>query len=317
MIYRFQEHKADYESLQEKKKEGSDKVVGLYRRRELVHKELKQCKELVKEANLYQRYCDDLRDIKMHKALFDVFHLERRMETHAKDAEECAHTLKKLETECGVLEKQMKITGREKAEKQKEWAVHDQKAQDIEKEIKKIQRNDIIKVETSIKSSKADLDQSKDEIEKASAKKKEASKQLKVDQSALSEHEKDLQAYENESGVKDIQLQGNQVSQYNQLKMKADSETQKAREAYEFTSRQHSLLQHRLNDKKTELERVQARIEEREKQVQDDSGDKEGLTKAYSTMQTTKQKLESDLKDLESKHRQEVQHRQVRISNPV
>lgn len=308
---RKQDHKADYESLQEKKKEGSDKVVGLDRRKALVNKELKQCREAVKEANLYQRYCDELKQTKTLKTLFDAYHLERQMETHARDVEEFEETRKGLDKECTVLEKQMKIKGQEKAQKQKEWATHDQSAQDIEKQIKKIQRNDSLKVQTAIKSAKADMEQSKAEAAKAAERKKEVSRTLKSDEERLSEHEKDLKAEEAANVRRDIQRQGNQVSQYNKLKLKADAETQKAKEAYDRTNREQLQDDRALTQTKEEHLRLQARLQERERQVQNDSGEKNTVSEKLKKLELDKQKLESDLRDSEVKYKQETDHRKV------
>ena len=308
---RKQDHKADYESLQEKKKEGSDKVVGLYRRKELVNKELKQCKEAVKEANLYQRYCDELKQTKTLKTLFDAYHLERKIETHAGKVEEFEETRKGLDKECGVLEKQMKIKGREKAQKQKEWATHDQSAQDIEKQIKKIQRNDSMKVQTAIKSAKADLEQSKAEGAKAADKKNEVSRTLKADEERLGEHEKDLKAEEWANVCKDIQLQGGQLSQYNRLKLTADAATQKAQEAYDKTNREQLQDDRAMTQAKEDHLRVQARLQERERQVQSDSGEKNSHSEKLQKLQLDKQKLDSDLRDSEVKYQQEKAQREV------
>jgi len=286
-------------------------VVGLYRRKELVNKELKQCKEAVREANTYQCLVDELKLAKTLKTLFDAYHLERHMEKHAGEVEEHEESRKKLDKECAVLEKQMKIKGQEKAQKQKEWAVQDQRAQDIEKEIKKIQRNDSIKVQTTIKSAKVDFEQSTAEAAQAAEKKKEVSRSLKSDEERLSEHEKDLKKEEAANVSKDIQLQGSQVSQYNQLKLKADAETQKAKEAFDKTNREQLADDRELTQMQETHQRLQARLQEREKQVQNDSGEKNSVSEKLQKLQHDKQKLDSDLTDAEVKYTQEKNHREV------
>jgi len=283
----------------------------LYRRKELVHKELKQCKEAVKEANAYQRHVDDLKETKTQKALFDAFHLERQMETHAKDAEEMGANVKELEKENNVLTKKMTLKGKEKSEKQKEWAVHDNKVEEIEKKIRSIQRSDIIKVQTAIKSTKADLQKAEEDGKAAAEKKKEVSKVLKSDETAMKKHQEDLEQEEKANVGKNIKLQDSQLSEYNRLKQKAGAETQRAKTAFDKTQTAQQTDQRSLNVLEEELGRLQDRMQERQSQVASDSGEKDTVSKQVQKFSNEKQKLESDLKDLEIKYKQEVEHRKV------
>ena len=314
--YPNQDYRADYESLQEKKKEGSDKVVGLYRRKELVHKELKQCKEAVKEANLYQRYCDDLKETKTQKALFEAFHLERQMEAHAKATEGHASKMQELEKACTVLNKRMLVEGKKKAEKQKEWASHDSNVEDMEKKIRSIQRSKIIKLQTANKSSAADLKQAENMEKEAAEKIKEVSKTLKSDEKLLGQHEADLKKEEADNVGKDIKLQDSQVSEYNRLKQQASAETQRAKAAFEKTQNAQQLDQRTQNSLEDDCQRLQDRMHEREAQVASDAGDKDQMSKEVQSLGHQKQKLESDLKDLDIRFKQEVELRKVPDSAP-
>ena len=189
--------------------------------------------------------------------------------------------------------------------------MQDQRAQDIEREIKKIQRNDNIKVQTAIKSAKVDFDQSNAEAAQAAEKKKEVLLSLKSDEKRLSEHEKDLKKEEAANVSKDIQLQGSQVSQYNQLKLKADAETQKAKEAFDKTNREQLADDRELTQTQESHQRLQERLQEREKQVQNDSGEKNSVTEKLQKLQHDKQRLDSDLTDADVKYKQEKNHREV------
>lgn len=282
-----------------------------------MHKELKQCKEAVKEANLYQRYCDELKETKTHKALFEAYHLHRQMETHAKDAEQYAVQVQDLDKNCSVLNKKMLLKSKEKAEKQKEWAVHDAKVEEIEKKIRSIQRSDIIKVQTSIKSTTADLHHAESSGKEAAEKKKEVSRTLKSDQTAMSKHEADLKKEEAANVGKDIQLQDSQLSEYNRLKQKAGADTQRAKTAFDKTQTAQQHDQRNLNVLEEELSRLQDRMQERQGEVARDSGEKDTVSKQVQKLSTEKQKLESDLKDLDIKFKQEVEHRKVCCPAPI
>jgi len=289
-------------------------VVGLYRRKELVHKELKQCKEAVKEADLYQRYCDELKDTKTLKALFDAFHLERQMEIHAKSAEEGAAKMHDLDKGVSVLTKKLSGKGKEKANKQKEWADHDTKVVEVEKKIKSIQRSDLLKAETSIKSAKKDLEDAETEIKHATEKKKEISKTLKTDEVTLGKHEEELKKEEAGNKDKNIQLQGNQMSEYNKLKRSADAETYRAKIAFEKTQTAQQQDQRILSTTEDDVRRTQERIQDLQSKLASDSGDKESIKKQVETLRHTKQKLESDLQDLDLKHKSEAELRKVSYS---
>ena len=307
----LQDHKAEYDELQEKKKEGSDTVVGLYRRKELVHKELKQCKEAVKEANAYQKLCDDLKENKTLKSLFDAYHLERQMETHAKEAEEAAKKTGDLEKTVTVLSKKINAKGKEKAEKQKEYSGHDEKVEQIEKKIRSIQRSDIIKVQTSIDSAKADLKQAETQIKDSTQRKKEISKTLNSDEALLKSHEADLKKEEADNVDKDIKLQDSQVSEYNRLKLRAGAETQRAKTAFEKTQAVQQHDQRELNQAEEAARRTQERVQDLESKVANDSGAKDSVVKEMQSLSHTKQKLESDLKDMEVKFKNEQDRRKV------
>ena len=57
--------------------------------------------------------------------------------------------------------------------------------------------------------------------------------------------------------------------------------------------------------------RVQARLQERERQVQSDSGEKNSHSEKLQKLQLDMQKLDSDLRDSEVKYQQEKAQREV------
>ena len=303
-----QDHKADYDRLQEEKKEGSDKVVGLYRRKELVHKELKQCKEAVKEANTYQSLQDELKKTKTLKALFEAFHLEKKMESNAVQAEDDAKRLKELEHECTVLNKKVTLKTKEKAEKLKDWTAHDDKVNTIKKKIREIQNKRIIKAETSIKSHTMEEKEEEKKVKDKSDKKKEVEKTLVADRRTLEVHEKDLKAAEAANKQKDIQLQGQQQSEYNRLKQQALAETKKAQREFDKTDSAQQKDQNDLNTLQNDYQKVQERIQARQDQLSKDSGDKNELVGQVQKLGNEKQRMESDLLDLDEKYKREKDH---------
>eukprot|EP00960_Hanusia_phi_P002000 57676-Hanusia_phi.AAC.4 len=276
--------KHQYEELMEQKSAASQTAVAVYKRSLLVSNEKKQCKEQI----------------------------DKQIESHASEAENFGGKLEESSKNCKAVSNAADKKAKQKAEKQKDWSAIDKKVEDLEKKIKNIQRQDLLKLSTEISSRKADINKNTEELKNSKDKLQEMTQKLKSEEKERNDLEAALKEVESRSKKKGIDLVGEQVSEYNQLKSKAFQMSHTAKAALEKTERADQEDRRELERLELEVKRCQQRIESLTSKMKDDSAVKSKNVSKLQGLNEEKHKCSSELTDVTAKFKDETARKKIR-----
>jgi hypothetical protein len=93
----------------------------------------------------------------MSRFLFDLYHIEKQLSKFADEADGHSARLSECEANCKTISKGQDKRSREKSNKEKEWAVFDKKVHELEKQIKRIENQDVLKTDAYLDGKKNQL----------------------------------------------------------------------------------------------------------------------------------------------------------------
>jgi hypothetical protein len=94
---------------------------------------------------------------RINRFLFDLFHIEKQLSKFADEADGHSARLIECEANCKAISKGQDKRNREKSAKEKEWAVFDKKVREFEKQIKRIENQDVLKIDAYLDGKKNQL----------------------------------------------------------------------------------------------------------------------------------------------------------------
>ncbi|XP_074316645.1 structural maintenance of chromosomes protein 1 [Silene latifolia] len=305
-----EEHKKDYEELEEQKARAEEKSALVYQRKKTIVGERKQKKEQKEEAERHLRLQEKLKSLKTEHFLWQIYNLEKDIDKTTEELEEEKGNLQELVQEQNKYE-------HEKREKDKEMAKYQKEINKLERKIMdrstKLDKNhellklkeEISRIKSKIKSTKKEIDKKKEEKKKHSGK----VEKLKRDLSVLTQNLADMNENAPDAGGK-FQLAEDDLQEYYRVKEEAGRKTVKIRDEKEVLDRQQKSdveaqknLEENLQQLKTRLEELNSQEEEMKQRLK---RDREASKKHEEEMKHLKKEREEiRSKALESKHKYE------------
>ncbi|KAL9243005.1 hypothetical protein vseg_016947 [Gypsophila vaccaria] len=283
-----EEHKKDYEELEEQKARAEEKSALVYQRKKTIVGERKQKKEQKEEAERHLRLQEKLKSLKTEHFLWQIYNLEKDIDKTTEELEEEKSSLQELVQEQNGYEHEKREKDKELAKYQKEINKLERKIMDRSTKLDKNHELLKLKEETSrikskIKSTQKELDKKREEKKKHSTK----VEKLKKDLSILTQKLKEMNENSPDAGSK-IQLSENELQEYYRVKEEAGRKTVKLRDEKEVLDRQQKSDVEAQKNLEENLQELNSRLEELNSQEEE-----------------MKQRLKRD-RDASKKHEEEM-----------
>ncbi|KAH9608863.1 hypothetical protein KSS87_002352 [Heliosperma pusillum] len=305
-----EEHKRDYEELEEQKARAEEKSALVYQRKKTIVGERKQKKEQKEEAERHIRLQEKLKSLKTEHFLWQIYNLEKDIDKTTEELEEEKGNLQELVQEQNKYE-------HEKREKDKELAKYQKEINKLERKIMdrstKLDKNhellklkeEISRIKSKIKSTKKELDKKKEEKKKHSGK----VEKLKKDLSILTQKLNEMNENAPDAGSK-FQLAEDDLQEYYRVKEEAGRKTVKIRDEKEVLDRQQKSDVEAQKNLEENLLQLKSRLEElnsqEEEMKQRSKRDREASKKHEEEMKHLKKEREElRSKSQASKHKYE------------
>ncbi|KAL9251813.1 Structural maintenance of chromosomes protein 1-like protein [Drosera capensis] len=258
-----EEHKREYEELEEQKALAEEKSALVYQRKKTIVMERKQKREQKVEAEKHIKLQENLKELKTEHYLWQLYNIERDIE--------------KLDTEREVdkshqreLVQELSDSEREKLEKQKVLAKYQKEISKYERRIaeknSRLDQNqpELLKLEqqafrikSKIKSTQKDLNKKEEERKKHDTK----IERLQNDLSSLNERLQNLEGEGQDVGGR-IQLADDQLQEYYRIKEEAGKRTSKLSNEKELLDRQQRADIEAQKYSEENLQQLRSRLEE-------------------------------------------------------
>ncbi|XP_021770180.1 structural maintenance of chromosomes protein 1-like [Chenopodium quinoa] len=338
-----EEHKKDYEELEEQKARAEEKSALVYQRKKTIVGERKQKKEQKEEAERHLRLQEKLKGLKKEHFLWQIYNIEKDINKINEEIEAEKESQQELVEEQNNFEQ-------EKREKEKELAKYQKEINKLERKIveknNKLDRNhELLKLEQEMKRIKSKMKSTQKELDKKREEKnKHAGKveKLKRDLSVVTQRLKDMEESAPDVGGK-IQLTEVELQEYYRIKEEAGRKTVKLKDEKEVLDRQQRTdieaqknldenlqqLKSRYDELKSQEEEMKERLNrdqlasrdhekemKRLKKEREEMRNKSQKSKAeYDRLKTLLSEVENQLRELKAdRHENE---RDVRLSQTV
>lgn len=254
--------KDEYEKLKAEMLKAEEETQFTYQKKKGIAAERKEAKLEKEEAEKYQRLKDDLADKQVELQLFRLYHNQKDIERLEDEYKRKAAEIEKIEKKKEKAEEILKEKKKESGKASREFAKIEQDIREHEVEINR-------KRPTFIKA--------KERVAHVKKKLESAHKSLSQAQKAHDAHEEDIQVLEREleaveakrleyeeqvagesqSKGRDVQLEDNQVQEYNRLKEEAGKRSAMCLQQLDSVNREQKSDQDRLDNegrKRSEIE---------------------------------------------------------------
>merc|ERR1719270_506340 len=254
--------KKDYDSLKEEMMQAEENTQFTYQKKKNISLERKEAKLEKEEAEKYKKLQDNAADRQVELQLFKLFHNERQIKENSDEVSARRKDIDKIDKKKEKAEEKLKEVKKEQGKSQREFAKVDADIREKENNIQK-KRPAFIKAKEKATHLNKKVEQAKKSL-------KQAEKAYKSHKSDVEELETELRASERrrdeylemtaseskEQG-RNLQLEGNQIKEYQKLKEKAAKESARYMAELDSTNREHKSVQDKLDTemrKKEEME---------------------------------------------------------------
>ncbi|XP_057517637.1 structural maintenance of chromosomes protein 1 [Amaranthus tricolor] len=273
-----EEHKKDYEELEEQKARAEEKSALVYQRKKTIVGERKQKKEQKEEAERHIRLQEKLKQLKKEHFLWQIYNIEKDINKIIEEIEAEKESRQELVQEQNGYE-------HEKREKEKEMARYHKEINKLERKIaektNKCDKNQpellklkeqMTRIKSKLKSTQKEFDKKREEKKKHAVKVEKLKKDLMVATQKLKEVEENGP----DVGGK-IQLSESQLQEYYRVKEEAGRKTVKLKDEKEVLDRQQRAdvevqknLEENLQQLKSRYEELNAQEDEMKERLKKD-----------------------------------------------
>merc|ERR1719245_551932 len=257
--------KKEYDRLKEEMIQAEENTQFTYQKKKNINLERKEAKMEKEEAEKYKKLQDNAADRQVELQLFKLFHNERQIQEKNDEVEARKKDIDKIEKKKEKAEEKLKEVKKEQGKSQREFAKVDAYIREKENNIQK-KRPAFIKAKEKATHLNKKVEQAKKSL-------KQAEKAYKSHKSDVEELETELRAAERrrdeylemtaseskEQG-RNLQLEGNQIKEYQKLKEKAAKESARYMAELDFTNREHKSVQDRLDTETRKKEEIESKL---------------------------------------------------------
>merc|ERR1719210_162338 len=296
--------KKQYDTLKEEMMQAEENTQFTYQKKKNMNLERKEAKMEKEEAEKYKKLQDNLAERQIELQLFKLFHNERQIKENTDEIAARKKDIKKIEKKKGEAEEKLKEVKKEQGKSQREFAKVDSDIREKENAIQK-KRPAYIKakeksshLQKKVDGAKKSLKQAEKAYNSHKTEVEEMETELRAAERRRDEYEK-LTASEYQSQGRNLQLEGNQIKEYQKLKEKAAKESARYMAELDSTNREHKSVQDRLDTetrkkeeidskqktKGHELEEAQKRYEKLVEHIRGSESQLEEQEKVYNDLQ--------------------------------
>merc|ERR1712018_624927 len=277
--------KKQYDTLKEEMLQAEENTQFTYQKKKNMNLERKEAKMEKEEAEKYKKLQDNLAERQIELQLFKLFHNERQIKENTDEIAARKKDIKKIEKKKGEAEEKLKEVKKEQGKSQREFAKVDSDIREKENAIQK-KRPAYIKakeksshLQKKVDGAKKSLKQAEKAYNSHKTEVEEMETELRAAERRRDEYEK-LTASESESQGRNLQLEGNQIKEYQKLKEKAAKTSARHMAELDSTNREHKSVQDRLDTETRKKEEIESKLktkghelDEQEKVYNDLQGD--------------------------------------------
>merc|ERR1719225_1218785 len=246
--------KKEYDRLKEEMIQAEENTQFTYQKKKNISLERKEAKLEKEEAEKYKKLQDNLADRQVELQLFKLFHNERQIQEKKEKADEKLKEVKK-----------------EQGKSQREFAKVDADIREKENAIQK-KRPAFIKAKEKATHLNKKVEQAKKSLKQAEKAYKsdveELETELRAAERRRDEYE-EMTASESQEQGRNLQLEGNQIKEYQKLKEKAAKESARYMAELDSKNREHKSVQDRLDTEDRKKEEIEGKLKTKSHELEE------------------------------------------------
>merc|ERR1719245_1940952 len=257
--------KKEYYRLKEEMMQAEENTQFTYQKKKNISLERKEAKMEKEEAEKYKKLQDNAADRQVELQLFKLFHNERQIQEKNDEVEARKKDIDKIEKKKEKAEEKLKEVKKEQGKSQREFAKIDSEIREKENLIQK-KRPAFIKAKEKsshlnkkVEGAKKSLKQAEKAYNSHKTDVEELETELRAAERRKDEYEA-LTASEYQSQGRNLQLEGNQIKEYQKLKEKAAKESARYMAELDSTNREHKSVQDRLDTETRKKEEIESKL---------------------------------------------------------
>merc|ERR1712080_466053 len=244
--------KKQYDTLKEEMMQAEENTQFTYQKKKKMNLERKEAKMEKEEAEKYKKLQDNLAERQIELQLFKLFHNERQIKENTDEIAARKKDIKKIEKKKGEAEEKLKEVKKEQGKSQREFAKVDSDIREKENAIQR-KRPAFIKAKEKATHLNKKVEQAKKSLKQAEkayrshkSDVEELETELRAAERRRDEYE-EMTASESKEQGRNLQLEGNQIKEYQKLKEKAAKESARYMAELDSKNREHKSVQDRLD----------------------------------------------------------------------
>ncbi|XP_014234860.1 structural maintenance of chromosomes protein 1A [Trichogramma pretiosum] len=315
--------KSEYERLKAEMLKAEEDTQFSYQKKKGIAAERKEAKLEKEEAEKYQRLKEEYVEKQVEMQLFKLYHNEREIESYEQSLKKKQQEIEKIEKKREKAEEVLKEKKKESGKVARDLAKIEQDIREVEVEITK-KRPAFIKAKERVAHMQKKLESAKKSLQQArvadDAHKKDINElleELRQIEEAKATYEASIAAQSQSQG-RDVQLEDEQVKEYNRLKEEAGKQSARYTQLLDSINREQKSDQDRLDNegrKKNELEnKIKQKehvLEEAEKRIEK----LEEHIRNSETMLEEQKKLREDLQSDVGSSKDRIQELQQNLES--
>ncbi|NP_001152812.1 structural maintenance of chromosomes 1A isoform X1 [Nasonia vitripennis] len=315
--------KAEYERLKAEMLRAEEETQFSYQKKKGIAAERKEAKLEKEEAEKYQRLKEEYVEKQVELQLFRLFHNEKEIENLEVSLKKKQHDIEKIEKKREKAEDVLKEKKKESGKLGRDLAKIEQDIREVEVEITK-KRPAFIKAKERVahmqkkcESAKKSLAQARvaDEAHKKDI--NELLEELRQVEEAKATYEASIAAQSQSQG-RDVQLEDEQVREYNRLKEEAGKQSARYTQMLDSINREQKSDQDRLDNEGRKKTDIENKIKQKEHMLEDATKRIEKLEEHIRTSEAAledQKKLRQDLQSDVGTSKDRIQELQRELEN--
>merc|ERR1719367_655551 len=296
--------KKEYDRLKEEMIQPEENTQFTYQKKKNISLERKEAKIEKEEAEKYKKLQDNLADRQVELQLFKLFHNERQIQEKNDEVEARKKDIDKIEKKKEKAEEKLKEVKKEQGKSQREFAKVDADIREKENAIQK-KRPAFIKAKEKATHLNKKVEQAKKSLKQAEKAYKshksdveELETELRAAERRRDEYE-EMTASESKEQGRNLQLEGNQIKEYQKLKEKAAKESARYMAELDSKNREHKSVQDRLDTEDRKKEEIEGKLKTKSHELEEAQKRLEKLTEHINMSESQLEEQQRVFNDLQ------------------
>ncbi|KAJ8675161.1 hypothetical protein QAD02_010947 [Eretmocerus hayati] len=315
--------KSEYERLKAEMLRAEEETQFSYQKKKGIAAERKEAKLEKEEAEKYQRLKEEFMEKQVEMQLFKLFHNEQEIESLESSVKKKQHEIEKIEKKREKAEDVLKEKKKESGKLGRELAKIEQDIREVEVEITK-KRPAFIKAKERVSHMQKKCESAKKSLAQArvadDAHKKDINElleELKEVEEAKAAYEASIAAQSQSQG-RDVQLEDEQVKEYNRLKEEAGKQSARYTQMLDSINREQKSDQDRLDNEGRKKNDIETKMKQKEHMLEEATKRIEKLEEHIRTSEAAlddQKKLRQDLQSDVGSSKDRITELQTELEN--